>query len=416
MLRLRTLLSPALTVLILSSVCAFAADWPQWRGPNRDGRSAEKGLLQEWPKEGPRLAWKATGLGRGYSSVAVSGNQILCMGDLGETCSVSALDRNDGKRRWSTKVDRAGAPGWGGFAGPRSTVTAAGNLVFALGQYGELVCLEASSGKEKWRKNFTRDFQGKSPEWGFSESPLVDGDRLVCTPGGPQGTVLALNSQTGETLWQSKELTDSAAYASLIAADIDGVPQYIQLTAASVAGFAADSGRLLWRAARRGETAVIPTPIYHDHHVYVSSGYGIGCNLFKITKTGQAFAAEQVYANKVMVNHHGGVVLIGDHVYGYSDGKGWVCQELKSGQMIWNEKKFPKGSVTYADGRLYLRAEDGTGAVALIEPTPEGYREKGRFNQPERRKENSWAHPVVVGGKLYLRDQDLLFCYEIQAR
>ena len=414
--RLRIYLSQFCFLLILWAASGFSADWSQWRGPSRDGHSPEKGLLQAWPKDGPRLAWKTSGLGRGYSSVAVVGSRIFCMGESGENSFVSAVSRADGKSLWTTKVDRAGAPGWGGFAGPRSTVTVAGDLVFALGQYGELVCLEADSGKEKWRKNFPRDFQGKPPEWGFSESPLVDGDRLVCTPGGAQGTVLALDVKTGKTLWRSKELTDSAAYSSLIAVEIDGVPQYIQLTAASVAGLAADSGRLLWRAPRRGETAVIPTPIYHDHHVYVSSGYGVGCNLFKITKQENTFSAEQVYANKVMVNHHGGVVLVGDHVYGYSDGKGWVCQELKSGQMIWSEKKFPKGSVTYADGRLYLRAEDGAGLVGLIEPTPEGYREKGRFTQPERRKENSWAHPVVVGGKLYLRDQDLLLCYDIQAQ
>ena len=227
--------------------------------------------------------------------------------------------------------------------------------------------------------------------------------------------MVALEKTTGAVVWRSKAFTDRAHYASVIEAEIGGVRQYIQLTSASVAGIEATDGRLLWRALRRGQTAVIPTPIYHDGFVYVTSGYGVGCNLFKIVANSGKFGAEQVYANKVMANHHGGVIRIGDFLYGHSDGKGWTCQDFKTGEAKWQEKeKLGKGSLVYADGRLYLRLESGRGTVALIEASPQGYKEHGRFDQPDRSSEHSWPHPVVAGGRLYLRDQDVLLCYDVR--
>ena len=392
-----------------------AGDWPQWRGPNRDGVSTETGLLKDWPATGPPLVWKAIGLGSGYATVSIAGNRIFTLGDKSDSSYLIALSLANGKSLWSAKVGRTGAPG--GYEGPRSTPTIDGDLIFALGTFGELVCFDAASGKEQWRKDFKKDFGGSAPGWGFSESPLIDGDQVVSTPGGSQGAVVALNKKTGALIWQCKEFKDSADYASLIAAEIGGVRQYIQLTEASVAGVAAADGKLLWRAPRRGSTAVVPTPIYHDTQVYVTSGYNVGCNLFKIIVSDGRYSAEQVYANKVMVNHHGGVVRIGDYVYGYSDNGGWTCQELKTGKAVWQErKKLGKGSLVYADGRLYLRNESGKGTVALIEATPDGYKEHGRFDQPNRSDENSWAHPVVAGGRLYLRDQNILLCYDVRAK
>jgi len=218
-------------------------------------------------------------------------------------------------------------------------------------------------------------------------------------------------------IWQSKGFTDAAHYSSLIIAELGGVRQYIQLTAASVVGIAAGDGKLLWKAPRKGNVAVIPTPIYDDGFVYVTSGYGVGCNLFKITADSGRFSAEQVYANKVMANHHGGVIKVGDSVYGYSEGKGWTCQDFKTGEAKWQDRhKLGKGSLAYADGHFYLRQEDEKGTVALIEATAEGYREHGHFDQPDRSEKNSWAHPVIAGGKLYLRDQDVLLCYDIKAK
>ena len=405
-----------LVAFLGQSLSAAQMDWPQWRGPNRDGLSAETGLLKEWPKEGPPLLWKATGLGAGYSGVSLAGQRIFTMGEQADANHVLALNRADGKMLWSTKLGKAGAPGWGGFAGPRATPTVEGSLVFALGQYGEVICVKAEDGKEVWRKHLTTDFGGPMVGWGFSESPLVDGDQVLFTPGGPKGTLVALNKNTGDLIWQTKDWTDNAHYSSIIIAEIDGVRQYVQLTDKSLAGVAPNDGKVLWKTARKGATAVIPTPIYADGHVYVTSGYDIGCNLFKVAK-GSGFTATQVYANKVMVNQHGGVVKLGEHLYGHSDTKGWTCQNFKSGEAQWQEKnKLRKGSLVYADGRLYCREEAENGVVALVEATPSGFIEKGRFTPLDRSGKKSWPHPVIAGGRLYLRDQDVLLCYGVKTK
>ena len=404
----------AIAVLFGSTALLFSAnnEWPQWRGPNRDGLSKETGLLKQWPSNGPALAWKSEKLGFGYSSVSVAGGKIFSAGDAPEGSFVHALDLN-GKTVWSTPLGRAGARG--GYAGPRATPTVNDGNVFMLGQFGDLVCYQAESGKEVWRKNLPKDFSGKVGGWGYSESVMVDGDNVICTPGGPGGTMLALNKKTGAEVWRTKDWTDGADYVSGLIATIGGVKQYVQLTQKSVAGVSPE-GRILWRANRKGSTAVIPTPVVKNDLVYVTSGYGVGCNLFKVTKTGNEFKAEEVYANQEMVDHHGGVILLGDHVYGHSDSKGWTCQDLKTGASAWNSKKLGKGAIGYADGRFYLRAEEGKGTVALIEATPTGYKETGRFHQPDRSTKNSWPHPVIVGGKLYLRDQQVLLCYDVQEK
>jgi outer membrane protein assembly factor BamB len=256
--------------------------------------------------------------------------------------------------------------------------------------------------------------------WNYSESPLVDGDKVICTPGGSSGTMIALNKKTGEVIWRSKDWPDNASYASSVAAEIGGQRQYIQLTDASVAGVAAADGRLLWRAPRPGRTAVIPTPIVAGNLVYVTSGYNAGCNLFEVNADGTNFTAKPVYASKVMVNHHGGVVKVGDNLYGFSEGKGWTCQNFKTGEAVWQDKeKLGKGSVTCADGMLYLRTEGDKGAactVVLLEASPQGWTEKGRFDQPDRSGKNSWPHPVVANGRLYLRDQDVLLSYDVKLK
>jgi outer membrane protein assembly factor BamB len=406
--------SSLLLVLITSTafaslVLAAPGDWPQWRGPDRDDISRETGLLKQWPEGGPKQAWKAIGLGTGYSGVAVVGARIFTMGDMGDSSYALALNAADGKIAWKTPVGKAG----GNYTGPRCTPTVDGDRVYVLGQFGDLLCLTVSDGKEVWRKSYSKDFGGQGGGWNYTESPLVDGDQLICTPGGDKGAMVALNKKTGELLWQTKDFTDKAEYSSPIIAQIAGVKQYVQLTGKSVAGVTPD-GKLLWRADRPGRTATIPTPIVYKDHVYVTSGYGVGCNLFKITKDGDAFKAEQVYANKNMVNHHGGVILVGDHLYGFSDGKGWVCQNFMTGDVVWSDKGVGKGSLTCADGHLYLRSESGPGRIALIEATPTGFKEQGVFDQPDRAKENSWPHPVISNGKLYIRDQDVLLCYGVK--
>jgi len=411
--RLKQMMLCVSAVMLISALCP-AGDWTQWRGPERDGRSPETGLLQQWPADGPPLLWKATGLGEGFSSVAVVGDRIFTTGDKASVCYVHGLNRADGTILWSTVIGKAGAPGWGNFAGPRGTPTIDGDLLYVMGQYGELVCLRTADGAKVWEKHLVQDFGGERPEWGYSESVLIDGDQMVCTPGGSKGAIVALDKRTGDVLWQTRDFTDPAHYSSLVCAEIAGMKQYVQLTADSVVGVA-PNGVVLWRAERKGKTAVIPTPVVKDNHVYVTSGYGVGSNLFEITRAGAKFEARQVYAERSMASHHGGAVRVGDYIYGYCDARGWLCQEMATGELKWTEKRqIGKGSLVYADGRLYLRAEDN-GVVGLIEATPDGYKETGRFVQPGFGKPKTWPHPVVAAKKLYLRDQDQLLCYDVQA-
>jgi outer membrane protein assembly factor BamB len=395
---------------------AGAAQWPQWRGPKRDGKSADTGLLKQWPAGGPPLAWKATGLGKGYGSVSLAGGKIFTTGDAGDVEYVHALDMK-GNKVWSKEIGKAGAVD---RPGSRSTPTFDGDRLYVLAPLGEVVCLSAADGEVVWSRNLHTDFGGNWPNWGYAESPLVDGGRVVCTPGGKKGTLVALDKKTGSTLWRSEDWTDSAAYASVTAVDYGGVRQYVQLTERNVAAVRADNGKLLWKAAWPGKTAVVPDPVFHDGHVYVTSGYNVGCGLYKVTADGGKFSAEQVYQNKDMTTHHGGVVLLDGMIYGYSDGKGWTCQDFKTGKVEWKEKeKLGKGAIAYADGMFYLREEGQRGApsvVALIEASPQGYKEKGRFTQPDRSTAAAWAHPVIAGGKLYLRDQDVLLCYDVKAK
>ena len=395
---------------------AQAGDWPQWRGAARDGCSADTGLLATWPEGGPQLAWKNPGLGKGYSGIAAVGDRLYTMGDGANASQVLALSAEGGKVLWTARVGTAGAPGWGGFVGPRCTPTVDGDLVFAVDQWGQMVCLKAADGKEVWRKHFEQDFGGHRPEWGFAESPLVDGDQVVCTPGGDRGAVVALNKHTGAIVWQSKGFPDAAQYSSIVVAEIGGVRQYIQLTMDNVVGLATKDGAVLWQARRKGSTAVIPTPIVAGDLVYVCSGYNIGSHAFRVAASEGKFTATPVYANRSIANQHGGVVKVGDCLYGYCDSKGLTCQDFQTGKLLWsNKEKVKKGSISYADGRLYCRDEDN-GTFVLVEASPAGFSEKGRFAQPDRAKEKAWPHPTIANGKLYVRDQDLLLCYDLRGK
>lgn len=387
-------------------------DWPQWRGPDRTGLSAESGLLASWPESGPDLVWVYRDGGLGYSSNAVVGNRLYTMGLRDDAEFVIAVDVGSGREVWSTEIGPLYENGWGN--GPRSTPTVRDGHVYALGASGDIACLRGSDGVPLWRRRMA-NFGGSTPSWGYVESLLVDGNRVLLTPGGASGAVVALDRSTGKLLWQSDQFTDAAQYSSIIAVENHGVHQYVQLTMQSIVGLNS-GGRVLWRAGFPGRTAVIPTPIYRDGRVYVTAGYGVGCMMTKIDDEQKA---TQVYANRVMKNHHGGVVLVGDHLYGYSDGYGWTCQAFDTGELVWHEKQaLGKGAVSYADRRLYCLAENGD--VALLEASPKGYVEHGRFSlnpQTEQRQPRGgvWSHPVIAGGKLYLRDQALILCYDIAA-
>ncbi len=402
-------------VLARTVVAQQPAEWAQWRGPDRTGLSKETGLLKLWPAGGPKLLAKFTGLGEGYTTPSFARGRIFGMGLFGEEEKVWALDAN-GQVVWATKIAGLTTLGGrqGGF-GPRSTPTVEGDLLWAEGVGGDIVCLEAATGKLRWQKNLVSDFGGRVPQWGYSESPLLDGNQVIITPGGRTATVVALNKLTGEVVWKCVVPEgDPAGYASPIVIEFGGVRQYVQFLGRGVVGVAAKDGQFLWRYnAPANGTANCSTPLYHDGHVFAASGYNNGGGLAKLTADGGAITATQVYFSKSMLNHHGGMVRIGDHLYGF-DNATLTCLDWKTGDVKWANRSVGKGSVFFADGHLIARSERGP--VALVEATPTGYLEKGQFIQPERTTNPAWAHPVVVGGKLYLRDQDALFVYELSDR
>ncbi len=405
----------AATPLIASSLSAQGSQdlaWNQWLGPQRTGHSPATDLLAEWPEAGPKLAWKKTGLGLGFASVSFASDRIFTMGEVDGEARIFALSRSDGEVIWSAKL---GSPGGRRNPGPRATPSTDGELVFGLGHAGELVCVSAKSGKAKWRKHLVNDFGGKMMSgWGYSESPLLDGDLLICTPGGSKGAVLALHKKTGKLAWRCKELKDAAAYSSLLPVEIDGISQYIVFTGKSVAGVAAKDGELLWQGDRPGKTAICSTPVYSGGYLFVSSGYNVGCTGFKITRRSKGFDVEEIYAGKQMQSHHGGMVLVGDHVFGLGR-RSLKCIELKTGEVVWENPSVGKGSITYADGHLVVRSEKRTGELALVVATPEGYQERGRFDQPDPSGEPYWAYPVIFDGRLYVRDQGVLLCYDVSS-
>jgi outer membrane protein assembly factor BamB len=332
--------------------------------------------------------------------------------------SVICLNAKDGSQVWVEPIGKTGTPGCCNAGGPRITPTidTAAGLVFAVSQYGEVAALNWKDGKEVWKKSLIQDFGGLLPDWGYSSAAVVDGNHVMLTPGSQRGSVVALDKKTGNLVWQTSELKDSAHYSSLVIATIEGVKQYIQLTDKTLAGINPADGKLLWRADRPGKTAVIPTPVVFGNLVYVTSGYGVGCSCFEVKKdSGGKFIAAELWNNKQMMNHHGGVIRVGPNVYGHSDSKGWTCQDIKTGNVLWQDKTFGKGSIAYADNRFVLRTED-KGTQALIEASPAGYKEHGRFEQPNRSDQKAWAHPVISNGKLYIRDEDHLLCYDVSAK
>jgi outer membrane protein assembly factor BamB len=417
--------------LVLSGATAFAAspesfDWPQWQGSQRNAISKERGLLKQWTKDGPPLAWKVTGLGGGYSGPSIAAGQIFGMSNRGDDEVIWARSETNGKPLWATRLGpRVHQLMSQGAEGPGCTPTVDGELLYALGMGGDLACLQVRDGKVIWRISLTRDFGGRIPMWSYRESPLVDGDKVVCTPGGQDATLVALDKLTGKTIWKSKVPGGPpAAYASVIAFDFDGQREYVQFTAKALVGVAASDGKFLWRYDRPANSMGIncSTPLYHDGMVFASSAYNTGGGLVKLSKDASGdVKAEEVYFTSKMQNHHGGMILLDGCLYGANGGNGGgflVCLDFLTGKVLWDGRnsklKPPKGSVALADGRLYYRTEKGT--MLLIEPNPKQYVEHGRFEQPDRSKAPAWTHPVIANGKLYVRDQDVLLCYDIKAK
>jgi outer membrane protein assembly factor BamB len=387
--------------------CALAsgADWPQWRGPNRDGISTETGLLPSWPSNGPNVVWKTSGLGEGYSSLAILNGRIYTQGQRGNQEYVLALDLKTGKKVWETPTTRSYSNDRGN--GPRGTPTIDGDRLYAMAGDGTLVCLDAATGKTIWSQNVVQQYRARVTEWGMSESPLIDGDRLIVMPGGRGASLISLNKRDGKLQWKSGD--DEAGYSSAIVVEVSGIRQVIALSGESAMSVMEDNGEMLWRYPKiANRTANIATPIYHDGYVFISTDYGTGCALLKL---GPKMMSE-VYFNRDMKNHYSTSVLVGDTLYGFNDAI-LTAMDFKTGKVMWRNRSVGKGSVAYADQRLYVLSEDGV--MGLLDPSPAAYKEVSRFEISKGRYP-TWSPPVISDSKLYLRDQDNLTSYDIKAK
>jgi outer membrane protein assembly factor BamB len=391
----------------------IAADneWPQWRGPDRTGISTETGLLKEWPQSGPSEVWSISGLGSGYGSVSITGDRIYIQGIRDNKSVVYCLNRADGRKIWTVTLGPIGSNDKG--SGPRGTPTVDGNRVYALSENGDLACMNSENGNTIWAFNILDKFNGSNIKWLISESPLVDGNNLIVTPGGKNAGIAALDKKTGETVWVAKELSDSAGYSSCIVADVQGVRTIMTITASAGIGVRASDGKLMWRYDKvANRTANVATPVFSGSKVFYTTDYGTGCALLQLNAENGTVAAEEVYFSQNMKNHHGGVVLVDGYIYGFSSSI-LACIDFESGILRWQNRSVGKGSLTYADGHLYILSEGNL--VALAEANPDKYVEKGRFEIADQGFP-SWAHPVVCGGKLYIRNQGTLTVYDISMR
>jgi outer membrane protein assembly factor BamB len=386
------------------------AEWPQWRGPLRDGVSSETGLLKQWPANGPAVTWSIKNLGEGYGSLSIRADRIYAQGTKGSESVVFCLNRADGKTIWAVSLGPTAGNDRGN--GPRGTPTLDGDRVYALTESGDLACLRERDGSRLWGKNILKEYGGSNPKWLISESPLVDGNRLIVSPGGSGAGIVALDKMTGAEIWRAKELSDQAGYASSIVADVGGVRSYINFTSSAAVGVRASDGKLMWRYANvANRVANCSTPVFADNKVFFSSAYDTGGALLDLTAQNGEVKAQEAYFTREMMNHHGGMVLLNGYLYGFSNSI-LTCIEFNTGKVMWKDRSVGKGSITYADGMLYLLGEKQL--AGLAEANPKAYVEKGRFPINDLGRD-SWAHPVVVGGKLYIRNQSELTCYDVKA-
>lgn len=409
--RLAILAMTVSAVAIAHGQSVSTTDWPQWRGPERTGLSKESGLLRQWPSAGPPLGWTANGLGAGYGSISIKTDRIFVQGLKGKDSVVSALNRADGKTVWSKVLGPGGGNEQG--PGPRGTPTVDDDRLYVLTENGDLACLKAADGATAWQRNILKDFGGRNISWLISESPLIDGNNVIVTPGGRGAGVVALNKMSGATVWTSKELSDAAGYASPVIADISGVRTIMTLTSAAGVGVRASDGKLMWRYPRVANgTANVTTPVFFENKVFYTSNYDTGGALLGLSMQGGEVKAQEVYFTREMQNHHGGVLLVNGYLYGFSNSI-LTCLEFATGKVAWRHRSVGKGSLTFANGDLYLLGEDNV--VGLAEANSTEYRERGRFRIADQGWP-SWAHPVVSGGRLYVRNQNTLTAYDIRPR
>jgi outer membrane protein assembly factor BamB len=404
---IRLLAGSAIILLCLGlQATAQSSDWPQWRGPNRDGISKETGLLKQWPSQGPPLVWKAAGAGRGYSSMAISNGKLFTMGLRGDREFVLAFDVATGKEIWAVAHGSAYRDSRGD--GPRGTPTVDGDKLYALGGNGDLSCLDVKTGRILWAMNILQKFGGENISWGISESPLVIGEKLLVNAGGPGASIVALNKKDGSLIWKSQ--SDKAGYSSGVPVNLGKTTQVVFFTQQRALGLDPNDGKLLWEYPRpANDVANVATPVVRGNRVFISSDYGTGAGLVEIKADGKA---SEVYFTKEMRNHHSSSVLVGDYLYGFSSSI-LMAMRFDTGEIAWRDRSVGKGSLVYADGHLYCFSENGV--VGLVEATPEGYRETGRF-RIQQDSLPTWTHPVVAGGRLYLRDQDTIYAFDVREK
>ena len=384
-------------------------DWPQWRGKNRDGIATEKGLLKTWPAAGPPLAWRTTGAGEGYSSFSSAHGRLYTMGARGGTEYVMAFDAATGKKLWERESGRRFSNDQGD--GPRGTPVVDGTQLYSLGASGDLTSIDSATGKVAWTVNVLQKFGGSNIRWGLSESPLVMQDRILVNAGGRGASIVALKKTDGSEIWRSGD--DEAGYSSAVTATVGGIPMAVFFTDAKALGVDTRDGRHLWSYARAANrTANIATPIVRGNKVFVSSDYGTGAALLELTPSGNTINAKEVYFTNEMRNHHASSILVGEHLYGFSSAI-LTAMNFDTGAVAWKDRSVGKGSMVFADERLYLFSERGT--VAIAEANPAAYKEHGRF-QLSVGSSPTWSHPVVSNGKLFLRDQDTIYAYDVRAK
>ncbi|GAA4435715.1 PQQ-binding-like beta-propeller repeat protein [Bremerella cremea] len=421
----------AIAILLLGfAVPGFAAetakDWPQWRGPDRDGKSSATGLISNWEDQQPKLLWMGEGLGAGYASVSIVGDDLYTTGNFDDGQAVVAFDLNSKKVAWkkilTDKVPRHG------YEGSRCTPTVDGDDLYVVMSEGTVARLNRKSGDVVWKRNLQEEYGASLPTWGFAESPLIDGDRLICGAGSSKALLVCLDKKTGKEIWVTPrgdaELgdqgKDEAGYSSTLVCNAAGRKQYVKLIGRGLIGVDANTGELLWsyNAVANG-TANIPDPIIDGDYIFASTGYQTGAGLVHIQNKGGKIVAEEVYFldSKTFQNHHGGMVKVGDYIYaGTKHNAGFpICVEMKTGKVQWGGDFRPEGkgsaAILFADGNIIYRYQSGI--LALVEANPKEYVLKGTLT-PEYQERESWAHPVIVDGKLYLREQDKLMCYDLR--
>ncbi|MDO5580437.1 MAG: PQQ-like beta-propeller repeat protein [Planctomycetia bacterium] len=408
-----------LFLLILGLGLSFllsGADWPNWKGPNRDNISPETGLLEEWPDEGPKVLQISSGLGEGYSNLCIYGNRIFTLGDFADITCLVALDRESGKVLGKAQIAPGGAIG--GHIGPKSTPSTDGENVYGLTQRGILFCADFEFGKIKWTKDLVNDFGGgmMNPRmnWGFAESVLLDGEKVVCTPGGKKGSVIAFNKKTGKLIWRSTQIKDDATYASITPVEIEGKRQYLVMMSDHIAGIDPENGKVLWKVAFPGRVAACTDPVYANGSLFATCAYGVGGFGYQIATRRGKTIFEENYTMKKVDNKHHGLICLDGKVYSTSSSGALYCFDIATGKILWENRRFRSVSaISYADGKLYLRGES-SGEIVLVEANPEKYIEKGRFTQQDRSDKNAWTYPIILDGRMYVRDQDKLFQYDLK--